>query len=125
MLCGEQLLRHVAPNPGRSVDETGQSVGSPVCLLDAAIRFATSTRNRPGSMAEILSGTPSRVAASMLASVRSASRSCSKPLGRQWMHPRPVQSPHLLGGHRIPGIQAVHAGKAGPTHTPGLSQRSV
>ena len=32
----------------RSVDEMGQSAGSPAAVWIAAIRFATSTRKRPG-----------------------------------------------------------------------------
>ena len=28
------------------------------------------------------------------------------------MHPRPEQGPHLLGGHRVPGVQAVNASQA-------------
>ena len=43
--AAEELPRHLGPDLARSAGETGQSAGSPACSLNAAIRFATSTRN--------------------------------------------------------------------------------
>jgi hypothetical protein len=77
MLCGERLPRHLGPDPGplarRNRPVTWQS-GLLVARGDPSRHL---TRNRAGSLSEILNGTSSRVAAQMLASVRSVPRNCS------------------------------------------------
>ena len=107
MLCDEQLPRHLGPNPG-PLGRRDRPVRRQPRLLVGTRRSASPPRPKPAWFGvEILNGTPSRVAARMLASVRSASQLLQP--GRQWMHPRAEQSPHLLAGHRIAGVQAVDA----------------
>jgi hypothetical protein len=49
----------------------------------------------------------------MLVSVKSAASNCPQPLACEGVHARPEESPHLLGGDSVPGVQAIDADHAG------------
>jgi hypothetical protein len=112
MLCGEQSPRHLGPYPGPLGRRNRPVRRQPGLLVERGDpprhlnpkpgRFAGDDPERhpqPSSRLDVGFG---QISIAEL----------SQPLRRQWMHPRPEQSPHLLRGDRVPGVQAVNANQA-------------
>jgi hypothetical protein len=106
MLCGERLPRHLGPDPGPLARRNRPVTWHSSLLVGRGDPPRHLNPKPGGSLSEILNGTSAGSRLDVGVGQISVAE-LFRPLGRHWIHPGSVQSPHLRGGHRIAGLPAI------------------